>query len=132
MLNDLLNMIEARWRPALERLVEEGEADPEFLAYLEKAPKGEAILDAALAVQAERLHAFSEAVRTLAEPQNDLGRVSTMAVRLREALEATLTAGTRERMRIFDEAFRDIHPDDLELLAVTLNGYRHSKRRKSA
>jgi hypothetical protein len=134
MMNELLNMIEPRWRPALERLIEEGEADSDLLSYLENAPQGDAILEAALAVQSERVQALGEAIHTLAQPHNGLGRrdafVTNTAAQLREAFEAAASAGTREQMRIFDEAFRDIHPDDLELLAVTLNGYRHSTRRR--
>jgi hypothetical protein len=134
MLNDLLDKIEPRWRPALERLIEEGEADAEFLAYLETSPHGDSILDAALAVQSERIHALGDAIRTLAEPQSDLDRhdpfVAKTAAQLREVFEAVAAVGTRERMRIFDEAFRDIHPDDLEALAVALNGYRYSTRRR--
>jgi hypothetical protein len=128
MLSELLDNIDPRWRVALERLIEEGEADPEFLAYLESSPQGDSILDAALAIQSERILALGEAVRMLNEPRSGLERrdasVSKTATQLREAFEAAAAMGTGERMRIFDEAFRDFHPDDLEALAVALNGYR--------
>ncbi len=83
-------------------------------------------------MQAERIHALGEAIRSLAQPQDDFAFVSNTAAQLKEALEATVKVGTREQMRILDEALRDLHPDDVELLAITLNDYRRPAGRKLA
>jgi hypothetical protein len=62
-LDDLLRDVDKRWHQAFIQFVQTGEAPEDFLAYLNKDPKGQSAVERAFTAQVEALQGLAEVIK---------------------------------------------------------------------
>ncbi len=102
-LDNLLSLVDQRWHEAFLRFVETGEAQKEFLSYLDKDARAQKAVDEAFTAQAAAFENLARELRTAeAEPQkaaaaaNDL-RARTVTASIVAALAETIELPPEDR-----------------------------------
>lgn len=134
---DLIAMIQPRWRADLERFIETGEATPDFLRYLDTAPECGPVLDAAFSLQSRRIKEFSQTLDVLSRAGVGETRDSdnTFVRAVRGVLDGFRTAaGLNEDKRklVFSKALDELDPGTVESLIEAVDNYRAYARQNRA
>ena len=107
-LNDLLRGVDPRWHQAFLTFVETGEAEADFLEYLDNDPDAQKAVDEAFTAQAAAFEDFAQALKT-AEPLSPDKAVrehhtATVSAAVASLLEGILQLPVDERRDVIAQA----------------------------